>query len=76
MCAEATNWYRHQLIVMATQCDRPNRIERIQSFKGSGSTVSICGFCANFRTFLHVVVNFCKNLVVNLFGNFVYDTVF
>jgi hypothetical protein len=35
MCAEATNWYRHQLIVMAmaamaAQCEKPNRIERIQ----------------------------------------------
>jgi hypothetical protein len=64
MCAEATNWYRHQLIVMATQCGRPNRIERIKSFKGSACVLA------------HVVVNFWKNLVVNLFGNFVYDTVF
>jgi hypothetical protein len=35
MCAETTNWYRHQLIVMGTQWERPNRIERIQNFKGS-----------------------------------------
>jgi hypothetical protein len=65
MCAEATNWYRHQLIGLATQCKRPNRIERIQ-FVASAQI-----FVHFYLDLEHVLVNFCKNLVVNLFGYFV-----
>jgi hypothetical protein len=33
----------------------------------SGSTVSICGFCANFVTFLIIIIS--ENLVVNFREN-------
>jgi hypothetical protein len=58
MCAEATNSYRHQLIVLATQY---NRIERIQ-FVASAQI-----FVHFYLDLEHVLVNFCKNLVVHKF---------
>jgi hypothetical protein len=62
----------------------PNRIERIQSFKGSVCVlaqlfqlVATAQIFAHFYLDLeHVLVNFYKNLLVSLFGYFVYDTVF
>jgi hypothetical protein len=52
MCAEATNWYMYQL--MATQCERPNGIERIQSFKGSACVLAqLFQFVVSAQIFLH-----------------------
>jgi hypothetical protein len=54
MCAEATNWYTHQLIVMSTQCERPNRIERIQSFKDSACVLAqLFQFVVSAQIFVH-----------------------
>jgi hypothetical protein len=69
---------------MTTQCEKPNRIERIQSFKGSACFLAQLfqfGASAQFFGYFyldleHAVVNFCKNLLLNLFSYFVYDTVF
>jgi hypothetical protein len=69
---------------MTTQCERPNRIERIQSFKGSACVLAqLFKFVASAQIFAyfyldleHAVVNFCKNLLQNTFCYFLYDTAF
>jgi hypothetical protein len=68
---------------MTTQCERLNKIERIQSFKGSACVLAqLFQFVTSAQIFAyfyldleHAVVNFCKNLLLNLFSYFVYDTV-
>jgi hypothetical protein len=60
---------------MATRCERPNRIARIQSFKGSAcvlaqlfQSVASAQIVPHFYLYLeHVLLNFCKNLLVGKF---------
>jgi hypothetical protein len=62
---------------MDFKCKRPDRIERIQNFKDSACVLAQFSaqiFAHFYLDLEHVLVNFCKNLLVNLFGYFVYDT--